>query len=123
MCRFLDNDVVLGNLFIKVIEKEIYEITFNKIYDFIYYVSTKLNEEENTIILVSKEGLMNFVEHYTEFIIVDENEEKIVITKKEESLKCFRNSFEDYGKKFAESFDFALEQIAAWGEKEDDGKR
>ena len=38
MCRYLDNDVVLGNLFIKVIERELDEITFNKIYDFIVLI-------------------------------------------------------------------------------------
>ena len=110
---FLDNDVVLGNLFIKVIEREMEEITFNKIYDFIYYASLKLNEKENTIILVSKDGIINFVEMYQEYIQMDESEEKIVIKKKEESLERFRNRYEDNGRKFAESFEYALEQIAA----------
>ena len=55
MCKYLDNDVVLGNLFIKVIERELDKITFNKIYDFIYYASLKLNVEEETYILVSRE--------------------------------------------------------------------
>lgn len=110
---FLDNDVVLGNFFIKVIEKEMDEITFNKIYDFIYFASLKLNEKENTTILVSREGIINFVEMYEEFIQMDETEEKIVITKRKESLERFRNRYEDNGKEFAESFDYALEQIAA----------
>ncbi|MCM1262001.1 MAG: hypothetical protein NC313_04700 [Butyrivibrio sp.] len=110
---FLDNDMVLGNLFIKVIEKEMNEITFEKIYDFVYYASIKLNEKENTIILVSKEGIMNFAELYKDFIQIDEEEKKIIITSKEETLICFRNRYEDNGKDFAESFDFALEQIAA----------
>lgn len=110
---FLDNDVVLGNLFIKVIEKEMDEITFNKIYDFVYYVSLKLNEKENTTILVSKDGIMNFVEMYQDFIQIDESEEKIIITKREESLTRFRNRYEDNGKEFEASFDFALEKIAA----------
>lgn len=113
MCRYLDNDVVLGNLFIKVIEKELKEITFEKIYDFVYYASVKLNEKENTMILVSRDGIMNFVGLYSDFIEIDEEEEKIIITKREESLVCFRNRYEDNGKDFAASFDFALEQIAA----------
>lgn len=113
MGRYLDNDVALGNLFIKVIEKEISDLTFNKIYDFVYYVSSKLNEEENTIVLVSKDGILNFVEMYREYIMVDENDERIIITKKEESLKCFKRRYEDNGKEFAASFDYAIERIAA----------
>lgn len=112
MIRFLDNDVVLGNLFIKVIEREMDSITFNKIYDFVYYVSTKLNEEENTTILVSKEGILNFAEIYQDYIRIDENEEKIVITNKE-ALTCFKRRYEDNGKEYAASFEYALEQIAA----------
>lgn len=110
---YLDNDMVLGNLFIKVIENKMDEITFEKIYDFIYYTSVKLNEKENTTILVSKDGIMSFAELYKDFIQIDEEEMKIIITRKEESLICFRNRYEDNGKDFAESFDFALKQIAA----------
>ena len=108
---FLDNDVVLGNLFIKIIEREMKEITFDKIYDFIYYVSLKLNEKENTTILVSKEGIINFVEMYQEYIKMDELEEKIIIKNEKEILKRFRNRYEDNGKKFVDSFEYALEQI------------
>lgn len=113
MCRYLGNDMVLGNLFIKVIEREMNEITFEKIYDFIYFSSIKLNEKENTTILVSRDGIMNFAEIYAEFIEIDESEEKIIITKSEELLICFRKRYEDNRKEFADSFDFALEQIAA----------
>lgn len=113
MCRYLDNDVTLGNLFIKVIEREIADLTFNKIYDFVYYVSTKLNEEENTTVLVSRDGIFNFVEMYSEYISLNENEERIIITKREESLKCFKRRYEDNGKEFAASFDYAIDCIAA----------
>lgn len=115
MCRFLDNDMVLGNLFIKVIENEMSEITFNKIYDFIYYASLKLNEEENTTILVSRDGIMHFAELYREFIILDADEEKITIKNASEdaSLVCFRRRYEDNGKEYASVFDFAMSQIVA----------
>ena len=115
MCRYLDNDMVLGNLFIKVIEKEMKEITFNKIYDFIYYASMKLNEEDNTTILVSKDGIMHFAELYRDFIELDADEERITIrsASESESLMCFRRRYEDNGREFAEVFDFAMSQIDA----------
>lgn len=113
MCVFLDNDMVLGNLFIKLIERKIDEIAFEKLYDFVYYVSSKLNEAENVSILVSKEGIMRFVEYYEDYIKVDETQSKIIITKKEESLACFKKRYEDNGKEFSDSFDYALDQLAA----------
>lgn len=113
MCVFLDNDMVLGNLFIKLIERQINEIAFEKLYDFVYYVSTKLNEKENTTILVSKEGIMRFVEYYEEYIKVDETQSKILITKREESYACFKKRYEDNGKEFSDSFDYALDKLVA----------
>ena len=113
MCIFLDNDMVLGNLFIKLIEREIDEIEFEKVYDFVYYVSSKLNETENALILVSKEGIMRFAEYYADFITVDDMLSKITITKREESLNCFRIRYEESGKEFSDSFDYALAQMAA----------
>lgn len=110
---YLDNDMVLGKLFIKVIERKMDEITFEKIYNFIHCASIELNEKENTTILVSREGIINFAELYKDFIQIDEEEKKIIITHREESLFCFQNRYEDNGKDYAESFDFALKQIAA----------
>lgn len=113
MIRFLDNDVVLGNLFIKVIERKMDSITFNKIYDFVYYASTKLNEEENTTILVSKDGILNFVEFYRDYIEIDETEEERIVIRRKEVLNFFKRRYEDYGKEYAASFEYALQQIAA----------
>ena len=113
MCLFLDNDMVLGNLFIKLIEREIEEIEFEQVYDFVYYVASKLNETDDALILVSREGIMKFAEYYADFIKVDEESSKIMITKKKESLNCFRIRYGDSGKKFSDSFDYALEQLAA----------
>lgn len=113
MCIFLDNDMVLGNLFIKLIEREIEEIEFEKVYDFVYYVASKLNETDNALILVSREGIMKFVDYYADFIQVDDQASKIIITKREESLQCFKIRYEESGRKFSSSFDFALEQLAA----------
>lgn len=113
MCRYLDNDVVLGNLFIKVIERELDEITFNKIYDFIYFTSLELNKEEETIILVSKDGIMSFVDAYREFIEVDETTDSIRIIKKQESIICFEKRYKEIGEEYEDAFDFAMNQLAA----------
>lgn len=112
MCRYVDNDVILGNLFIKVIEQELDEITFNKIYDFVYYTSLKLNEEENTLILVSRESIMSFVECYKELICI-EKEDSIKVMKKEESIQCFKNRYEENGEEYADAFNYAMLRLAA----------
>lgn len=113
MCVFLDNDMVLGNLFIKLIERNIDEIAFEKLYDFIYYVSSKLNETENATVLVSRDGIMKFAEYYADYIEIDETFSKIIITRSEESLICFKKRYEDNGKEFSASFDYALNKVAA----------
>jgi len=113
MLRYVDNDVVLGNLFIKVIEREINEITFNKIYDFIYFTSLKLNEKEDTRILVSRDEIMNFVARYKDLIRVNEQNDSITIMKKEESVACFKIRYEENGEEYAEAFDYAMNQLAA----------
>lgn len=113
MCRYLDNDVVLGNLFLKVIERDLEEITFNKIYDFIYYTSAKLNENEETILLVSREGIMNFVEIYAEFVEVDEDTDTIKIIKSAESAECFNKRYRENCEEYIKAFDFAINQVAA----------
>lgn len=113
MCVFLDNDMVLGNLFIKLIEREIEEIEFEKVYDFVYYVSSKLKETDDALVLVSREGIMKFVEYYADFIEVDDKLSKIIITKKEESLSCFKIRYEEGGKEFSDSFNYAIEKLAA----------
>lgn len=113
MCRYLDNDVVLGNLFIKVIERELDEITFNKIYDFIYYTSVELNKDEDTIILVSREGIMEFAETYAEFIKIDENTDTIKIINRQESIDCFEKRYKENGEIYEAAFNYAMNQVAA----------
>lgn len=113
MCRYVDDDIVLGNLFIKVIEKEIDEITFNKIYDFIYYTSLKLNEVENTLLLVSRDKIIDFAERYREFIQVDESGETIMIRNREKSIKCFKKLYQESGEEYAAAFDYAMDRLAA----------
>ena len=53
MCRYLGNNEVLGSLFEAVVKCEKDSITFNKIYDILYYASVELNEKERTIALCS----------------------------------------------------------------------
>ena len=113
MCVFLDNDLVLGNLFIKLMERQIDEIDFERVFDFVYYVSTKLNETENATILVSRDGIMNFADYYADYVKIDETASKIIITRSEESLDCFKKRYEDNGREFSDSFDYAIEMIAA----------
>lgn len=83
MCRYLGNNIVLGSLFEAVVKCEKDSITFNKIYDILYYASVELNEKEQTVILVDREGIYNFVELYNDYIIVNETEESINILNKE----------------------------------------
>lgn len=113
MCVFLDNDLVLGNLFIKLIEREIDEIEFDKLFDFVYYVSSKLNESENATVLVSRDGIMKFAEYYADYIEIDETFSKIIITRSEESLNCFKKRYEDNGREFSDSFEYALDRLVA----------
>lgn len=113
MCRYLGGEMVLGNLFIKLIEKEIEELTFNKLYDIIYYTSVKLNEEENTLVLVSRDEIICFAEMYDEFIEINESGDKIKLKKKEELVKCFKARYEQMGREYMPAFEFAFEQIAA----------
>lgn len=110
---FLDNDLVLGNLFIKLIERQINEIEFERLFDFVYYASARLNETGNVTLLVSREGIMKFADRYAAYIMIDETASKILITRNEESLACFRKRYEENGRDFSASFDFALDQLVA----------
>jgi len=83
MCRYLGNNEVLGSLFEAVVKCEKDSITFNKIYDILYYASVELNEKERTIILVDREGIYNFVDLYKDSILVNETEEEIKILNKD----------------------------------------
>lgn len=82
MNRYLGNNVVLGSLFEKVAKKEMESITFNKLYDILYYVSVQL-EKKQTLILVDREGIFNFVNLYKDSIDVDESDDVIRILNKE----------------------------------------
>lgn len=113
MCRYLDGDMVLGNLFIKLLENEMEELSFDKLYDFIYYISVELNQQENTLVLVTKNEIMNFAEKYNEFVDIDEDEEKIILKKKEESKQCFINRYKKMGEGYMRIFDFAFKQMVA----------
>lgn len=92
MRRYLGNNAILGNLFEKVAKKEMESITFNKLYDILYYASVELNEKEQTVILVNREGIFNFIEIYQDSISVDETDEKIVILNKEK-VSSFSNLY------------------------------
>ena len=84
MCRYFGNDFILEKLFQKVVEKEINDLTFNKLYDILYYVSIQLNREEETLLLVTRNGILSFAEIYSDFIDVDEDSDTIKIKKKDE---------------------------------------
>ena len=84
MCRYFGNDFILEKLFQKVVEKEINDLTFNKLYDILYYVSIQLNREEETLLLVTRNGILSFAEIYSDFIDVDEDSDIIKIKKKDE---------------------------------------
>lgn len=87
MCRYLGNNEVLGSLFEAVVKFQRESITFNKIYDILYYASIELNEKEQTVILVDREGIYNFVELYNDSIIVNETEDSInILNKKKVSM-------------------------------------
>lgn len=79
MCRYLGNDFLLGKLFEKVAERKIQSLTFNKLYDILYYTSVKLNQSEDTLLLVTRNGILHFAEIYQDFIEIDDSEEEITI--------------------------------------------
>lgn len=84
MCRYFGNDFILEKLFQKVVERKIKDLTFNKLYDILYYVSIQLNREEETLLLVTRDGILSFAEIYSDFIDVDEDSDTIKIKKKDE---------------------------------------
>lgn len=113
MCKFLDNDIFLGNLFIKLIEKKVTEIEFTKIFDYVFYVSKKLSEKVDTIVLVSKERLEYFIDKYNDSIQIRECDEKIMITNQAKILDCFKRRYESYSTDFADALNSAVENLAA----------
>lgn len=108
MCKLLDNDIFLGNLFVKLIEKEKMEIEFKKIFDYVYYVSKKLNEKQDTVILVTRDKLEFFINKYCDYIHVTENEKMICIKNKELALRCFMQRYGAYVGEFEKELDEVL---------------
>ena len=75
----MNNDSLLGNFFIELIKNKRESVTFEQIFDFVYYASLKLEEENKTTeILVSRSGICNFVE--THNIFLNSVEEGNIIT-------------------------------------------
>lgn len=111
MCRYLDNNILIGNLLIKFLEKDIEVVSFQKIYDFLYYTSLKLNEDENAVILASKESIYNFVDQYRNLLQISENNDSIKILHIQDSLKRFRACYEKYGKAYADAFKYAEAKV------------
>ena len=113
MCLYLGNDIVLGNLFLKLVEKEITEIACEEIYDFLYYVSSKMNEKQNTVLLVSKEGIYNFIKMYNGFLQLKDDRKHIEITNKEGIKENFPEFYGCYVEKYRDYFLNAINLIDA----------
>lgn len=111
MCRYMGNDFILGKLFEKVAEKEINNITFSQLYDILYYTSVKLNRTEETVLLVTRDGILNFAEMYNDFITIDESSDKIIITNKEK-ISTFSAIF-DRDDNLDKVISYAIEQACA----------
>ena len=66
---FLQPSIVIGNLLIKLIRKEIFQVSFFDIYNFFYYVHEYLSYNSTaTMIMGSRDNITEFVESYNQYI-------------------------------------------------------
>lgn len=113
MCQFIGNDIVMGNLFIRLIDAKKESIQFNQIYKFIYYASVNFNKKEKTKLLTSYYEIHNFVRSFSNYLYIDEEEKKITITIPKEKIPDFKIELESCYMidDFREFFDEAMLQL------------
>lgn len=107
---FLNNDIVIANLLIKLIEKDITNIMFFDIYNFSYFIHFYLshNTDMTEMIMVSKDDIIKFVDMNTELEI---NGEMISIIDKEILIEKIKNNYSNNENLFEKAFDFAFSKV------------
>lgn len=77
MCRYLNTEQVIGNMFIELLKKNIREISFEKFINFEKNLDKRLREDNNTIICMSTNEIYSAVEQYNRIFNI--SEEKILL--------------------------------------------
>ena len=107
---FLQQSIVIGNLLIKLIHKEIFQISFFDIYNFFYYVHGYLSQNSTAaMVICSKDDIFQFINNYSGKLRV--YSEKIDIIQDLDLLNDLTDKYKISEKITLEAFDFSFSHI------------
>ena len=107
---FLHTDVIMGNLFIRVLKQGIRSLTFFDIYNFFYYVHGYLSQNSTAaMVICSKDDIFQFINNYSGKLRV--YSEKIDIIQDLDLLNDLTDKYKISEKITLEAFDFSFSHI------------